>query len=82
LHVEAIDFVHAVGQALQLAANNLEVARIVPSSIRRTGWTRTHFRPHLIQDTRDATQLLMQTTHGALQIGELPTVGFQHTRVV
>jgi hypothetical protein len=82
LHVEAVDFVHAVGEALQLTRDDLKVARIVSWSISGCGRMRTHLGAHFREDASDAAQLLMQATHSALQIGELATVGLQHAGVI
>lgn len=81
LHVQAVNLVEPVRQPLHLPSQNIHIACIVPSRLsgRRSG---THFSADLIEGIGNTADVLVQPGDGALDFGELATMGLEHSGVI
>lgn len=81
LHRDAVNLVDSVREALELACEHLQIARIVPGALRsrRLG---THLGAHIVKSSDDVVHLRMQPSDGCFDIGQLAAMGLQHAGVV
>lgn len=81
LHRDAVNLIDSVREALELACEHLQIARIVPGTLRsrRLG---THLGAHIVKSGDNVVHLRMQPGDGCLDIGQLAAMGLQHTGVV
>lgn len=68
LHRDAVNLIDSVREALELACEHLQIARIVPGTLRsrRLG---THLGAHIVKSGDDVVHLRMEPGDGCLDIG-------------
>ena len=80
LHLQSVDFVSLVRHRRHLRCQDVDVARVV-ACLLRLGCPRMPFRSHLMNDSDDMPELLLQPAHGLFDLTDLAAVRLEHAGV-